>query len=73
MKEVELGSCDSSNYCRVRLFSQVDVLKTYKEEKENYIQKLLLDLSQTQKEFTQLQNTASKALITSVVRLDELS
>lgn len=55
-----LSQFESSYYYGVRLTSQVDVLETEQKEKENYVQKLLLDLSQTQKEFKQLQETASK-------------
>lgn len=43
------------------------MLETAQKEKENYIQKILLDLSQTQTELKQLQETASKSPITVVM------
>lgn len=64
---MDLSQFESSCYYGVRLTSQVDVLETEQKEKENYIQKVLLDLSQTQKEFKQLQETASKTPITVVM------
>lgn len=64
---MDLSQFESSYYYGVRLTSQVDVLEREQKEKENYIQKLLLDLSQTQKEFKQLQETASKTPITVVM------
>lgn len=64
---MDLSQFESSYYYEVRLTSQVDALETEQKEKENCIQKLLLDLSQTQKEFEQLQETASKTLITVVM------
>lgn len=64
---MDLSQFESSYYYGVRLTSQVDVLETEQKEKENCIQKLLLDLSQTQKEFKQLQETASKTPITEVM------
>lgn len=64
---MDLSQFESSYYYAVRLTSQVDVLETEQKEKENYIQKLLLDLSQTQKEFKRLQETASKTPITVVM------
>lgn len=73
---MDLSQFESSYYYGVRLTSQVDVLETEQKEKENYIQKLLLDLSQTQKKFKQLQETASKTPITVVmlnVQLIELT
>ncbi|XP_075881103.1 synaptonemal complex protein 1 isoform X2 [Nelusetta ayraudi] len=49
-------------YCQKFTMAEkkVDVLEREQKEKENYIQKLLLDLSQTQKEFKQLQETAKE-------------
>lgn len=64
---MDLSQFESSYYYAVRLTSQVDVLETEQKEKENYIQKLLLDLSQTQKEFKRLQETASKTPIAVVM------
>lgn len=43
--------------------SQVVVLKMQLKEKENEIQKLLLDLNETQKQCKQLQEAASKMMI----------
>lgn len=47
--------------------SQVVVLKMQLKEKENEIQKLLLDLNETQKQCKQLQEAASKMMIKSAM------
>lgn len=58
----------SNSYCyEASLSSQVDVLQMEQKEKEDHIQKLLLDLSQTQMEFKQHQETASKIVMTSAM------
>lgn len=46
--------------------SQVAVLKMQLKEKENEIQKLLLDFNETQKQRKQLQEAASKMMIKSM-------
>lgn len=48
--------------------SQVVVLKMELKEKENEIQKLLLDFNETQKQCKQLQEASSKIMIKSTMR-----
>lgn len=52
--------------------SQVVVLKMQLKEKENEIQKLLLDLNEIQKQCKQLQDAAGKMMIKSTMRCSYL-